>query len=589
MNATLVKLCRTARTVRYLKTQQIAGQIYQRVIRSFARYGNVNDEGVAVYPGCAWPNGVEFLAPGAQDNRAETIRGGALTFLNSQVRVGFPPRWDGGGPSKLWQYNLHYFEWLWALGYEDARRVVCDWIAKHPAAKGAVGWEPYPTSLRLMNWCAVFWGKFREQLEADHDLLPPLWASMVRQTGWLERHLETHLLGNHYLENGAALAVVGSCFTGSRARTWFKTGCGILHEQISEQILPDGMHFELSPMYHSRAAYVLATLAATGNKWLTDMVTEPLLRMLQAMDCLCHPDGGIALSNDSAFGICNEPHPLRCFCRRLLADHTSGAPRSPGCFALPDAGYYGWCDPEGNYILCDFGRIGPDYLPGHAHADIFSFELSLWGNRVIVDAGVHDYEVSEERGYCRSTAAHNTVEINDQDQCEMWGAFRVARRGYPQEVLWWPSTDGFFLRGQHDGYRRLPGRPVHRRTIEWDRVQGLAVTDRITSSRAVKAISRLHLHPRCTIAAVNEACIEIASPGGRVCIRRGDGCAARIEEGWHFPQFGLKERNAVLAFERTGTDIMLRYHVRSNAQDRQRHANRKRRTLCRRTGGKLVI
>ena len=48
-------------------------------------------------------------------------------------------------------------------------------------------------------------------------------------------------------------------------------------------------------------------------------------------------------------------------------------------------------------VLCDIGRIGPDYLPGHAHADTLSFELSLAGERVIVNSGISEYGLSSER------------------------------------------------------------------------------------------------------------------------------------------------------------------------------------------------
>lgn len=68
---------------------------------------------------------------------------------------------------KLWTYNLHYFEWLCVLDYEHATKAVVDWIEKVPAEVGQVGWEPYPISLRLMNWCGVFCVKQRLQLNED--------------------------------------------------------------------------------------------------------------------------------------------------------------------------------------------------------------------------------------------------------------------------------------------------------------------------------------------------------------------------------------------------------------------------------------
>jgi len=557
----LSNLGRIAWTVRYLKARQIGGQLRHRLIRSLERGGNGNGHPVAEYPGCAWPEDVRFLPPGAQENGAEGIRKGTLRFLNRQESVGFPPRWDCPELPKLWQYNLHYFEWLWALDYADARSVVLDWIERYPAAAGAVGWEPYPTSLRLVNWCAVFWGRFRTRIEGDVAFLRTLWASVVKQTQWLMRHLETNLLGNHYLENCATLAFVGSCFDGDLARAWFEKGSAILAEQIPEQILPDGVHFELSPMYQCRMLYVLAMLAATGNDALTGRVIKPLSRMLAAVDCLCHPDRGIALLNDSAFGIYNEPEELRSFVAGLTGVPVAARPKTQGCFELLNAGYYGWRDGEGNYILCDFGKIGPDYIPGHAHADLFGFELSLRGHRVIVDAGVHDYEVSETRRYCRSTAAHNTVEIEGQDQCEMWDAFRVARRGYPRDVVWQPSANGFALSGWHDGYRRLAGRPVHSRSVHWNASTGLTVTDRVTASRPVKAVSRLHLDPACAIARASGKGIEIEYPGGRAWIEGGDGCMPRIEEGEHYPRFSVRQKNQVIAFERTGAECELRYSL----------------------------
>jgi uncharacterized heparinase superfamily protein len=482
-----------------------------------------------------------------------------MRFLNVESMVGFPPRWDCTQLPRLWQYNLHYFEWLWALGYEDARLVVLDWIGRHPPAKGAVGWEPYPVSLRLVNWCGVFWGRFRERVEADRTFLAELWISIARQAQWLAGRLETHLLGNHYLENGAALAFVGSCFKGEQPDRWFQKGYDLLREQIAEQVLPDGMHFELSPMYHSRVMYVLAMLAATGDRRLMQLVEPPLGRMLRALDAVCHPDGAIALLNDSASGVSNEPYELQSFCAALPGMAPRVPSASAGCFALPEAGYYGWRDGGGNYLLCDYGKMGPDYIPGHAHADIFSFELSLRGQRVIVDTGVHDYEASEARRHCRSTSAHNTVELDAQDQCEMWGAFRVARRGYPREVVWRPSASGFSLSGWHDGYRRLPGRPIHSRLITWDAHAGLTVTDRITASRSVKARSRLHLHPTCRVRRTGATGMEIDHPAGRVRIEVSNDCTAHVEEGQYHPQFGVVQKNQVIVFSQTGAEVDLRY------------------------------
>jgi len=557
---TFSKLSRVVWTVRYLKARQIAGQVHHRVVRSFERYENANAETMEAYPGCAWPNGVRFLPPGAQNNRADAIRQGILEFLHSPMKGGFPPRWDCPEASRLWRYNLHYFEWLWALDYEDARTVALDWIRNHPLAKDAVGWESYPISLRLMNWCGVFWGRFRDQTETDPSFLGMLWRSICQQAGWLMRHLETHLLGNHYLENGAALALVGSCFFGARARRWFGKGYNVLQDQVAEQILPDGMHFELSPMYHCRVIYVLAMLVATGHDRLRDLAEDPLARMLKALDLLCHPDGAIALLNDSALGISNEPDGLRSYGRHLLKNGPDRIGAGTGCFALDCAGYYGWRGSDGSYVIADFARVGPDHIPGHGHADIFGFELSLGGYRVVTDSGVHDYESSATRHYCRSTAAHNTVEIDGCDQGELWGAFRMARRGYPRDVSWQPRETGFTLSGWHDGYRRLPGQPVPFRHMQWDSAGGLIVCDRIQARRPVRCVSRLHLHPMCQVDDSGQRVVRVSYPGGRFRVEADTDI--QIKETPYFAGFYEVQPRPCLCLDGRGDCIELRYRIR---------------------------
>jgi len=555
------KLRRVAWTVRYLKACQIEEWVRRRVVRSLERYVNANDQAVAKYAGCAWPSAVSFLPPRAQGNRADAICKGYLRFLNAEATVGFPPKWHSSQLPKLWQYNLHYFEWLWALNYWQARSVVLDWIEKYHQKGDAIGWEPYPTSLRLVNWCALFFGRFRGRVEGDHAFMDKLWSSVCRQAQWLTKHLETHLLGNHYLENGAALAFVGSCFKGERARRWFEKGYGILQEQIHEQILPDGMHFELSPMYHCRVMYVLAMLMATGNRQFSKLIVEPLERMVEALNAVCHPDGQIALLSDSAFGIYNEPAELRSFWESRAQVTGPGREVLEGCFSLSHAGYYGWRDQKGNYIVCDAGKIGPDYIPGHGHADIFSYELSLASRRVVVDSGVHNYEVSCMRQYNRSTEAHNTVEINGQDQCEMWRSFRVARRGYPHDVSCETTEDGFQLSGWHDGYGRLPGKPVHHRFLKWTASEGLAVYDTVTTSKTVQAVSRIHLHPDCAIVDCSDRAVIVAC--GEVRFRViGVKCdELKLEQGWYCPEFGCRHKTNVICLSSEGKDVEIGYRL----------------------------
>src|SRR5262249_1372077 len=140
----------------------------------------------------------------------EELRAGRFTFLNRGETLGWPPRWQDPELPRLWLYNLHYFEFLSALPYELGRDLVLDWIPRHPLPRGRPGWEPYPTSLRLVAWCGWLFGEHRAGVEADRELCARAWPSIWLQAEWLSRHVETHLRGNHLLENAAALAYCGA-------------------------------------------------------------------------------------------------------------------------------------------------------------------------------------------------------------------------------------------------------------------------------------------------------------------------------------------------------------------------------------------
>jgi uncharacterized heparinase superfamily protein len=527
-----VSVSRLFHTLRWLPPRQLAALAWRRAQPILERPERFTARRAPADPGVRWTP--DPIPASGRPHDPDRLRTGQFSFLNRTENLGWPPRWDDAAVPRLWLYNLHYFEFLGSLPYELGRELILDWIASHPLARGHAGWEPYPTSLRLLSWCGWLFGNQRTRVEEDRELRALVWPSIWLQAEWLSRHVETHLRGNHLLENAAALAFCGACF-GGPGDAWLRQGLAWLDRELPEQILADGVHFERSPMYHARAVHVLRMLAATRAPELVERAAERLESMQMALARLCHPDGQIALLNDAAFGIAPDPGDL-------LAGRAHEGP-----FALRDAGYYG-ARAAGHYVVCDAAPIGPDYNPGHAHGDLLSFELSLAGQRVVVDAGVHGYEGDPLRSWCRSTRAHNTVEIGGDDQCEFWGVFRVARRGRPRDVVWTTPSDGFRLSVWHDGYERLRGRPRHAREFRWYDEGVLLVRDRVTASRPVAAVSRLHLHPECRIDGVSSLRARIRHPGGVFSvIFDGDGDLA-VESSTYCPEFGRRLDARTLAF-----------------------------------------
>src|SRR5262249_32712695 len=145
---------------------------------------------------------------------------------------------------------------------------------------------------------------------------------------------------------------------------------------------------------------------------------------------------------------------------------------------FPDTGMVAWHgDPWS--VFFDVGAVGPDYQPGHAHADTLSVECSYRGRRLFVDPGTYAYDLGARRRYDRSTAAHNTVTADGQDSSEVWHIFRVGRRARPLDVQ--VAFPGGLLEAaaSHTGYDHLPGRPRHVRWLTLTPGGGLVLKDRV--------------------------------------------------------------------------------------------------------------
>ncbi len=246
--------------------------------------------------------------------------------------------------------------------------------------------------------------------------------------------------------------------------------------------------------------------------------------------------------------------------------------------AFPASGYY-VCRKADDLIIIDCGQIGPDYQPGHAHCDTLSYELAIDGRKVVVDSGVCDYELSQERAYARSTKAHNTVIVDGEEQSEMWGAFRVARRARPiQAHIEEIGQESVLFEGAHDGYRRLKGRLIHKRQISYDGQGSWVITDVLEGKGIHRMEGFVHIHPDLSIVESGVGIFIIERCGEALAAVEALGaCQMKIEQGCYFPEFGLSQKNPVLAFSCSGeVPLQLSYRIQKT-RDQQtpahRHAN----------------
>jgi uncharacterized heparinase superfamily protein len=472
--------------------------------------------------------------------------------------------WDGAQREKLWRYNQHYFDDLNSIEGEARQAwhlaLIENWIALNLPGRGN-GWEPYPLSLRVVNW--VKWAL------SGGELSPAALQSMAIQVRWLTKRLEIHLLGNHLFANAKALLFAGLFFDGAEADTWRKSALKILAHQIPEQFLADGGQFELSTMYHALAledALDMVNVVACYEKSapaedcqrVRDWLVPRLPAMRRWLKVMCHPDGEIGLFNDAALGISPSVAELEAYFSRCVPDAAAVSMESTE--QLANSGYVRLSRGPAVALL-DVARVGPDYLPGHAHADTLSFELSVGVQRVLVNSGISCYGSSAERLRQRGTAAHNTLIVDGTDSSEVWGGFRVARRAYPigLHIKEFADATATEVSCAHNGYARLPGKPVHHRTWRMDD-KSLTVLDRVEGSYKA-AEARFHFHPAIPLQTTqsNAESGTASLPDGTIFTWQLEQGRARLEtSSWH-PGFGIVQKNVCLIVELVNSTSSLRF------------------------------
>jgi len=398
-----------------------------------------------------------------------------FTFLSQTQHFTQTIDWNHQDFGKLWSYNLNYFEFLHQPDMEKEIGVslIYAYINKFTELKD--GFDPFPTSLRGINWIKFL---------THHAIQDPLIdIALFKQYHHLLHHIEYHLLGNHLLENGFSLLYGAYYFHDEKLYAKAKS---ILMEELHEQILEDGGHFELSPMYHQIMLFRLleSINLIQHNRWKSDNLLEYLEKraklMLGWLQQITFHNGTIPRLNDSAYNIAPTTQALNHYAKRLNI--------TPHIVNLSDSGYRMRRGLSYEMVI-DIGQIGPDYIPGHAHSDTFNFELIIHNQPFIVDTGISTYNVNARRMIERSTSSHNTVELNGMNQSEVWGGFRVARRAY----VTLQHEDKKRIQATHNGYVKRLG-ALHQRLFLFypDRI---IIQDRVEASHNIPAIARLHFHP----------------------------------------------------------------------------------------------
>lgn len=451
-------------TIKYLKFKQIFYRGYyflrKRIIRNNEKQVDFNVKSFflnfhpEIYSNTSYKNQNKFL------------------FLNKSKLFVDTIDWDFSEFGKLWTYNLNYFDYLnqYNLSKEKGVELIYDYIKNDQTLK--VGKEPYPISLRNINWI-----KFISRNKIEDERIT---KNLFKHYLFLLDNLEYHLLGNHLLENGFSLLFGAYFFRNERL---YKKAKKIIIDEVNEQTLKDGGHFELSSMYHQIILFRLleCIFLVDRNEWKNDIAFYTFLKnkavkMLSFLKTITYRNGDVPMVNDSAYGIAPTSRELFDFAQSLGLEYNS--------VELDDSGYRK-IEISNYELFIDVGNVGPDYQLGHAHSDIFNFELHCNGKPIIVDTGTSTYEKNFRRHLERATSSHNTVKIGEYEQTQVWGGFRVAKRA---KILNVKEKKGV-ISASHDGFKGIGF--IHTRIFEYYKNQ-IIINDIVSNDTNGEANAYLH-------------------------------------------------------------------------------------------------
>jgi hypothetical protein len=442
-----MNLGRLWRTARHLGAEQFAYQIERRVRRRAVRaLPNIArrriERQAAALP---MPNldaaplrAIAETVAKAQGEIPDDLEAGRFTLMNRDFDFGAPDRIDwrgdfGDGGNPLRRLTLSYMgAALPALASGDGLEATADMLAAlerdNPWSTPGVFrdvWNPYGASHRLINLLAGLVLHRRAGGPVGTEAENAVLAHVRFCAAFVRANLERDLQFNHLMKNLVALAVYGAGM--ERLPKSFSFLPEAVRRSVGQCVLADGGHVERSPMYHKLALTDLRLLHHSGL--FGETLVETVARMETALAAMCHPDGDIALFNDSWIG---DGAPSAALIDTACVGDVA---------TLPDTGYVR-LGRGGDVVLFDCGACGPDATPGHAHADFLSIEASVSGRRFIVDPGVPTYTAGPERGFTRSAAAHNGPLIEGIEPLELWGSFRIGRR-VRAEAVTDSALDGF--------------------------------------------------------------------------------------------------------------------------------------------------
>jgi uncharacterized heparinase superfamily protein len=511
-----VQLSRVFHTLKYLETDQIYHLIKHRILGKSISYKTLDLPQIEQ---------ISWNAPLFHLNRWEKNR---FSFMGISREIIFSQNWRNEDCPMLWRYNLHYLDDLDSIGSSLFQiDLIRSWIANNNL-KTEMPWDPYVVSLRVVN--IIKWMS-RHKVH-DPEIIDSLWA----QGNYLLHNIEYHLQANHLFANIKALLFLGSIFKES----FSEFALTLLRKELPSQFLIDGCHYERSPMYQGvllRDLFDIYYLFKEVNLEAPDIILkleEIIPKAKNWYESFLHDDGEVSYFNDSVIGVSPSKSFFDAYWKFLGGLKENGFEEKLNYF--DPSGFLHWKE-DCWMLLADVGVPGPNKQPGHSHAEINSFELSVKGQRLIVNTGVSIYEVGKKRIYQRSTLAHNSVSVMGLNSSDVWSSFRLGKR--VKNALTKSDQESFV--STHDGFLVQGFDCLHER--KWSLKKGSLEVSDILIGKENRGEATFYFHPNFYLRRESGS-LQLEGNGLKFEIHlSGEPVKEFIEPAYYCKGFGQEEEN----------------------------------------------
>lgn len=459
------------------------------------------------------------------------------------------------------------------------RNLIESWWNENPCSMNLAWNEPLIVAQRAISWIfAMRLMILSSVIEGDFYLR--YMASLYDHLEWIQYHYELfEKSSNHLIGNLAGVLVITAAYPEfDISKDSEAKGLGILVDQLKKQVYPDGIQYEQSVSYHRyilEFIYSIILQFKHARKEVHREVIRVAEKMAEYIMCIISPKGIANLISDADGAYVYKfdtndindyrPHLAlgsHLFKRADFVNQSRGQNEvvvwmlGPGTYikeeTIPERKSIffkeggvivmrsGW-QIDSVQMTFDCGNIGMGYnddLPHgtHGHDDLLSFTLSCYGEQMLVDKGSGNYTGDLNiHDALRLSMSHNTFSLSPpasnpiearamkvESHSIPIGPWTLEKRASPIGMCFMICDGLEYTSASHNGYRRFPNAPTHKRHVFYFPPNIFIIVDHIFSKFSGtwyhKVLMPFHFAPgvkidfdeKHGIALLEKACIHYA-------------------------------------------------------------------------------